>query len=63
MGLKKANKLKTDYPLNLKLWLIFFHHYLSKIAKKKSFRYKWLNVTLSNNELISEMQRILMILK
>ena len=30
-----TNKLKLDYPCNLKLWLMCFHHYLSIYAKIK----------------------------
>ena len=27
------NNLKTNYPCYLKLWLMFFHHYLHNYAK------------------------------
>ena len=40
------NKLKTNYPYDIKLWLLYFYHYLSINATTKFA--KMLNVILSS---------------
>ena len=34
------NKLKTDYLLNVKLWMMYFFTIISPIMQKKIFCYK-----------------------